>query len=344
MTCQGCNGIGHTALKCPTLEASIAARSSGSTLAPVAPSPDTTGTKRPRGPADDEDSGDDDVSNTSEVPACSVCEAPTDEECSDIEEESCVNAYDRKREIQKKKRKTSKSTTSAGTRATASSTTKPKGERAGGDDLPEATASALPPGPIEPDRILKLDDDKLVKLTAEDVVGVPEVWCRWLMRRPVGERPDAWKVFIKTVNEFFKVEEEIKAGDRISGIDVAHAKRILKALESSMDPEGGADVRALQKRLEKSIAYFSGELFAFQTARQDGWKVARSAEDLLKRTHTVPRARQQALARARKAEGAAGSGKTPAAATAASKPPAKGGWAARRNAAKAAKNAKGGTA
>jgi hypothetical protein len=317
------------------------------------PSPDTTTSKRGRGPEDEDSDGGDGESLSSEVPACSVCEAPTDDECTDIDEEPCVNSYDRKREIQKKKRKTSKSTSGSAARTASSTSTKPKGEldskpkgeHADEEDSQDAAAATLPAGPIEPDRILKFDDEKLVKLTAEDVVGVPEVWYRWLMRRPVGDRPEAWKVFIKTVTEFFKIDEEIKAGDRISGIDVAHAKRILKALESSMDPDGGADVRALQKRLEKSIGYFSGELFAFQTARQDGWKVARSAEELLKRTHTVPRARQQALARARKAEGtAAGAGKPATAATAAAKTPAKGGWAARRNAAKASKNAKGGTA
>lgn len=313
VTCQLCRGTGHTADKCANLQ----------TL---------SGKKTQRDgedePEDDEQEGQD-AKDEPVLYECSICEAGSQQSCTDVDEEECphreerATAYvqykrwERKKEKSKEEpaKKAAKSTASAsasaagGTRsATASATAAaPSPDRTKVTGKPDAAVSgstkAVQAPFDKPEEILEMSEEQLRELNPKHVVGIPQVWTAWIKARPVNganNRREAWKDLSEEIKKFYTLDKP--SDQKISRLDIAGVTRVMESLNKVLDPSDGYGVQGEARRAAESIEYMANEIQAFHCAREHGWGVARAAASIEERQHLMLKTRATAITKAEKLE------------------------------------------
>lgn len=245
---------------------------------------------------------------------CSVCEAGSQDSCSEFEDEECphreerAEAYAQVKRLERKKDK--------------ERVGKPVAKKQKKKEIPvSASASAaaatvvpvaVAPSPIrkaagvafdKPEEILEMSEDQLRQLNVKQIVGIPIAWQAWIKSHPVSgsfNRREAWKDLAEEMKIFFTVDQNTDA--KISKLDLAVASRVLEQLTKLLDPTIGYGIAGEAQRSAGVITFFANEIVAFQCARERGWFVARSAAAIEERQHLTLKGRDVAVKKAVKAE------------------------------------------
>lgn len=269
--CQFCKGDGHEADVCP----SRPTKRKSAEVCQICKE-EGHGAAECTADVDDEE---DDEGDLESMTACSVCNAEADESCTDVEDEDCVHREERK-SLQRKHRKREKDSSPPALKRS-KSTSKEAQKFKDAED------------------IVKMSAEACKDLEAEHVVGVPEVWSRWLQAQPMAERREKWKALGEQLTDFYTTGDA--ADSRVSKVDVTSAKRFQEVLMKVLDPIKGYSPKAAEYRLQLAVGALAEELRAFQVARDEGWTVARAAPGIEKKERLTTKARRTAVTKAKKA-------------------------------------------
>lgn len=270
---------------------------------------------------EDQEGGDEVPEEDPEVYECSICEAGSQESCTEVDDDECPHREERaeaylqlKRWERKKEKKTQDTETQGkGKKRKKDATTTTSGAATAASASATASANTpAAPSPIrrsagvtfdKPEEILDMTEEQLRLIKVKQIVGIPIAWQAWIKSRPVTgalNRREAWKELGEEIKRFYTLDRP--ADTRISKLDMENANRVTEQLLKLLDPAIGYGISGEAQRTADSIEYFSTEILAFQCARERGWFVARSAASIEDRQHRTLKGRDAAIKKACKAE------------------------------------------
>lgn len=231
------------------------------------------------------------------VSKCELCSHATDSSCSD---DCAIGEATRNKRIKTRRKKRCVAAPAAGAAARKTKTKKdvviPKAERE------KALKAGKRPGSGD-----RLDERRLKALAQQDLALVPlkcvaphrELWRPWIWGKPVAQRKAAFEKWQSVVQKMYHLEGADALG-QCTAADQKRAKTCFDGIAIALDPEPDLGTTALIHRLESMVEIFALQLMTFNTAREDGWRVARLALEHHEGEGQHPKAWQTAVAMARK--------------------------------------------
>lgn len=220
---------------------------------------------------------------------CSECEAAEEDSCAENSDgEECPNAQQRGeaigRHLREQRRKSGK------VAKVAEPTPKEKKKKTS----KPARVVAI----TKVEDIVTMNASALAGIAADQVVGVPDVWVKWIKAQPSATRKDAWRDLNKEANEFYTTSAA--PDSRVSKTEVANAKRAMDVLQKMLDPGQGYTQGAESERVKTAVAFLAAEAQALATAREEGWSVARKAQQISTASQLQKKSVTSAVAKAKK--------------------------------------------
>ena len=294
--CQVCNGVGHSALECPS-RSRLGKRGHGaSSVCQVCNQPGHTakeceadgggGGEESSEDEDDESSGGEaseaDSATPSETGSCYLCHAAKGDECSSGCKSETARAARIARQAEAaaaaKRRKLEAKQASAGS---AGSAAVPSPERVAGPST---------------DEILKLKETEVARLDLKQVIMLPECLLPWINGpKKLADRKERHRQVFETLKVLILDDStDAGSGDRakVSPLDLERARRELERMKQLTAP----DV-APGKRIATLSQDFGYEMIAFKDARVHGWPAVRQAQKIFRSEAMVSRPWAQALSK-----------------------------------------------